>query len=103
VGEASMQAYEESKLDDYSLADENAMGKDGTSPDQTRFGRDKIKENEDESPFIDHFYSIDSGHKDFVRSMIQTNNDHTIITASEDKTIKIFTISIGNNATAVNI
>ena len=48
---------------------------------------------ESESKMIDYFYAIESGHKDFVRSMIQTNNDQTLITASEDKTIKIFSIS----------
>lgn len=51
------------------------------------------EEGEDESPLIDYFFKIESGHKDFVRSMIQTNNDTTLITASEDKTIKIFTLA----------
>jgi WD40 repeat protein len=42
---------------------------------------------------LDYFFSVESGHKDFVRSMIQTNNDQTLITASEDKTIKLFAIT----------
>ena len=41
--------------------------------------------------FIDYFHSIDSGHKDFVRSMVQVG--HTLITGSEDKTIKVFNIA----------
>jgi len=40
---------------------------------------------------VDYFYVIESGHKDFVRSMLQVN-DSTLITASEDKTIKVFYI-----------
>jgi len=44
---------------------------------------------------LDYFYTLDSSHKDFVRSMIQTNNGSTIITASEDKSIKMFTIYQG--------
>lgn len=85
---------EESKIDDYSLIDENALAKDGTSPDLSRIARDRtLRENEEESPLIDHFYSVDSGHKDFVRSMIQTNNDFSLITASEDKSIKIFSLT----------
>ena len=47
----------------------------------------------DDSPLLDYFYTIDSGHKDFVRSMIQINEDQTLITASEDKTIKLFTLT----------
>ena len=42
---------------------------------------------------LDYFYSLDSGHKDFVRSMIQAESNKTLITASEDKTIKLFNIT----------
>lgn len=42
---------------------------------------------------IDYYYAFDTGHKDFVRSMVQINNGNTLITASEDKTLKVFTIS----------
>jgi hypothetical protein len=50
---------------------------------------------EEDSEMLDYFYTLDSSHKDFVRSMIQTNNGSTIITASEDKSIKMFTIYSG--------
>jgi len=45
----------------------------------------------DDVYLIDYFFSIDSGHKDFVRSMIQTNG--VLITGSEDKSLKIFTLT----------
>jgi hypothetical protein len=44
-----------------------------------------------DDPLIDYYFALDSGHKDFIRSMVQLN-ENTVITASEDKTIKIFTI-----------
>lgn len=47
--------------------------------------------NNNEEKLIDYYFALDSGHKDFIRSMVQLN-DNTVITASEDKTIKIFTI-----------
>jgi hypothetical protein len=40
----------------------------------------------------DYFYFLETSHKDFIRSMVQLN-DNTLLTASEDKTIKIFTIA----------
>jgi len=41
----------------------------------------------------DYYHSFDSGHKDFIRSMAQINNGNTLVTASEDKYIKLFTIT----------
>jgi len=101
VGEPSNNACEESKFDDYSQADENLINHkiEGTSPDM-RFLRDRLVAEEDESPFIDHFYSVESGHKDFVRSLVQTNNNFTLITASEDKTVKLFSITNGPSVSA---
>ncbi len=52
---------------------------------------------------IDYFYSLDSGHKDFVRSMIHFPSSNTgntnslLITGSEDKSVKVFGISSGFN------
>jgi hypothetical protein len=40
----------------------------------------------------DYYYAIETTHKDFIRSMVQLN-DNTLLTASEDKTIKVFTIA----------
>jgi len=40
----------------------------------------------------DYFYSLQTSHKDFIRSMVQLQ-PQTLLSASEDKTIKIFTIS----------
>lgn len=40
----------------------------------------------------DYFFSLETAHKDFIRSMVQLN-ENTLLTASEDKTIKIFTIA----------
>ena len=41
------------------------------------------------APPTDYFFSMDSQHKDFVRSMAQFG-DNILITASEDKTMKVF-------------
>ena len=41
------------------------------------------------APPTDYFFSMDSQHKDFVRSMAQFS-DNILITASEDKTMKVF-------------
>lgn len=40
-------------------------------------------------PPTDYFYSLETQHKDFVRSMVQFQ-DNILITASEDKTMKVF-------------
>ena len=37
----------------------------------------------------DYFYSMETQHKDFIRSMVQFG-DNILITASEDKTMKVF-------------
>ncbi len=37
----------------------------------------------------DYFFTMDTQHKDFVRSMVQFG-DNILITASEDKTMKVF-------------
>ena len=42
---------------------------------------------------LDYYYAFDSGHKDFVRSMVQINNGGTLLTASEDKTLKLYNFS----------
>jgi len=42
---------------------------------------------------VDYYYAFDTGHKDFIRSMVQINGGNNLITASEDKTIKVFTIA----------
>jgi hypothetical protein len=55
------------------------------------------KDNEEDEELLDYFFTVDSSHKDFVRSMIQTNNGSNIITASEDKSIRIFTINTGSD------
>ena len=41
------------------------------------------------APSTDYFYSLETQHKDFVRSMVQLG-ENMLLTASEDKTIKIF-------------
>jgi WD40 repeat protein len=53
----------------------------------------RVQFEDDNSPLLDYFYSLDSGHKDFVRSMIQGDSNKILITASEDKTIKLFNIT----------
>ena len=48
---------------------------------------------EDDEPELpeptDYFYTLETQHKDFVRSMCQYG-DNILITASEDKTMKVF-------------
>ena len=44
---------------------------------------------EDLPPATDYFFSMETQHKDFIRSMVQIG-DNTLITASEDKTMKVF-------------
>jgi hypothetical protein len=49
-------------------------------------------ENNPKESMQDYFYMLETSHKDFIRSMVQLN-ENTLLTASEDKTIKIFTIA----------
>ena len=65
--------------------------------------KNKSISKEESKHLIDYFYSLDSGHKDFVRSMIHVSSpnvntgvtNNLLITGSEDKSVKVFCISSG--------
>ena len=80
---------EESKIQHY-------VGEDRQDESDFESSNDQ-KEKEEEEELLDYFFAVDSTHKDFVRSMIQTNNGSSLITASEDKSIRIFTINTGSD------
>eukprot|EP00347_Sterkiella_histriomuscorum_P021612 403333373 len=95
--------YEESKQDDRS--NKNMMSEQSNALNQFRSDNDatqspsflqKLKfqqtQQMSQASFQDHYFSFDSGHKDFIRSMAQINNGNVLVTASEDKLIKVFSI-----------
>ena len=78
-----------------SYDEESSQGSDDDGDDEDSGSSSSSAEDELESsavqvgPTTDYFFSMDSQHKDFVRSMVQYG-DNILITASEDKTMKIF-------------
>lgn len=69
-----------------SYDDEDSQGSDSSS--------ESSEEDLEESmvalhPATDYYFSMETQHKDFVRSMVQFG-DNILITASEDKTMKVF-------------
>ena len=77
MSSAASESYDDEEREEESESE-------SSSPDEA----DLVSE-EPLPPSTDYFWSMDTQHKDFVRSMAQIG-ENILITASEDKSMKVF-------------
>ena len=85
----SAESAEEEQEHQSESSDSDEEG-DSSSSEYDDESESSEEESDAEPPIsTDYFFSLETQHKDFVRSMVQLG-DNMLLTASEDKTIKIF-------------
>ena len=79
----------ENEQSEYSSSQENRESDSSSEYGEESDESDEEESEQDLSRATDYFFALETQHKDFVRSMVQLG-ENMLLTASEDKTIKIF-------------
>lgn len=84
-----MSESEEDEQSEFSSSGENKDSDSSSEYDDESDDSDEEESEQELKPATDYFFALETQHKDFVRSMVQLG-ENMLLTASEDKTIKIF-------------